>query len=363
MPTTPVLYLHIGHDKTGSSFIQSTLALNDAVLKANGIHYPSVGNFSKARMGHISNGNWVAFDDPAAAIEAAPARCRATLFSSEGIFSRLGTPKHFRTFTAMLERLAIEKVHVLLFIRDPIDHISSEYQQKIKRGGEHRPSVDDYSSSYKIPTRVNRLLSLFDEEPVFDVTVRNYSRVRDGILPIFTDWIGLPENALDASSLDQTVNRSLTRDELYIQRRVNMHLGRSGDLLADRLCNLLPHVEASLSRPSPAVQREMLARLEEDIAAVNARVDPADAYSLEIVEPTGAEADEMLRLSEEQADVIIDGLAGEIASLRQANAKLRKALGANRKRGDGGEATTDAPGSMSPLRAYADRLIDRLRGR
>lgn len=367
MPTTPTLYLHIGHDKTGSSFIQSTLALNDEALKANGIHYPSVGNFSKARQGFISNGNWAAFDDPAASIKAAPPQCHATLFSSEGIFARLATPQHFVTFTGMLDRLAIEKVNVLLFIRDPIDHISSEYQQKIKRGGEHLPSIDDYSHTYKMPTRVRKLLALFEEKPVFDVTIRNYSRVRDGILPIFSEWLGLPADALNASRLDQVVNRSLTQDELYIQRRLNMHLGRSGELVADRLCNLLPQVESSLSLPGPDAQREMLARLAEDIAAVNARVEPGHAYALEVVEGEDRPASEALRLSEEQANVIIDGLAEEIASLRQANAKLRKTLEANRKRdkdirpSPASDKTSRTP--ASGLQALAARFLKRLRVR
>lgn len=359
-PRTPTFYLHIGHDKTGSSFIQSALALNEDTLKASGIHYPSVGNFSKARKGYISNGNWAAFDDPAAAVESAPPQCRATLFSSEGIFTRLGTPKHFRTFVDTLDQLAIEKVNVLLFIRDPIDHISSEYQQRIKRGGEHPSGIDEYSTTYKMPTRVRNILSIFDQEDIFDVTVKNYSRVRSDILSSFTEWLGLPGQL--TSTLDQVVNRSLSRDELYIQQRLNMTLGRSGELVADRLCNLLPQIEASVSVPSVAAQREMLTRLEEDIAAVNARVDPAHAYALDIVEADDSAGGEALRLSEEQADVIIDGLAEEIARLRQANSKLRWTLEANRKRQDGkaSPAAAASPAQKARHRFFAGRLLGHL---
>ncbi len=354
---TPALYLHIGHDKTGSSFLQSTLALNGEVLKASGIYYPSVGNLSKAQQGYISNGNWAAFNEAASAIAGTPPECRATLFSSEGIFSRLSAARNFTRFTNLVRDLGIPRVNVLLFIRDPIDHISSEYQQKIKRGGEHQFSIDDYSTSYHMPERVHRLMDLIEGEPVFDLTVVNYSRAKGDITEPFAEWLGLPTNGLKTLP-DQTVNRSLTPDELYIQRRLNMTLGKSGELIADRLCNLLPQMEVALNPPSPAAQRAMLSRLREHIAAVNARVDTAHAYKLDIVETCDSAADGVVQLSEAQVDVVIDGLAEEIARLRQTNTELREAV----REGRGlRKVRAAAQRRRKAPRSFAKRILDRFK--
>ncbi len=63
------LYLHIGHGKTGSSSLQTFLALNKDNLKEYGIFYPEHVSFSNAEKGFITSGNltldnnWVKYID------------------------------------------------------------------------------------------------------------------------------------------------------------------------------------------------------------------------------------------------------------------------------------------------------------
>ena len=51
------LILHIGHRKTGSSAIQSWLAVNGASLGGAGFAYPEHASFSEAQKGRVTQGN------------------------------------------------------------------------------------------------------------------------------------------------------------------------------------------------------------------------------------------------------------------------------------------------------------------
>ena len=50
------IILHIGHGKTGSSYIQSSLALSVGRLREAGIEYPEVTPLTSAKQGGISSG-------------------------------------------------------------------------------------------------------------------------------------------------------------------------------------------------------------------------------------------------------------------------------------------------------------------
>ena len=52
------VFIHAGHSKTGSSFIQAVLARNAATLRARSLHYPRGGNFQAAENFEISAGNF-----------------------------------------------------------------------------------------------------------------------------------------------------------------------------------------------------------------------------------------------------------------------------------------------------------------
>lgn len=52
-----VLYLHVGHGKTGSSYLQSALALSQDALRDNGIFYSLNEVGRRAAQGKITSGN------------------------------------------------------------------------------------------------------------------------------------------------------------------------------------------------------------------------------------------------------------------------------------------------------------------
>jgi len=128
------LLLHVGQDKTGSSFIQSTLANSIEVLKQANICYPINKKVMQASKGKISSGNAGLLLN-LADVDKLNSNDKY-LFSSEKLFRTLFDDAHMNAIQNLKESLGITKIKVLLYIREPLEHFSSAYQQAIKRVGD-----------------------------------------------------------------------------------------------------------------------------------------------------------------------------------------------------------------------------------
>lgn len=85
------VFLHIGHGKTGTSFVQSFLALNVGVLNSCGIDYPSHRGLAPARKGCLSSGNLGGVNDWREHIinESEKSHFEDIIFSNETLFHRI----------------------------------------------------------------------------------------------------------------------------------------------------------------------------------------------------------------------------------------------------------------------------------
>ncbi|QLC22506.1 hypothetical protein HFP51_10125 [Parasphingopyxis sp. CP4] len=298
------LLLHVGHGKTGSSYLQSSLALSQEGLDEIGLCYPFHRSFDAARRGFVTSGNreilWSAIEtsDP----EALFGPHDTALISGEQLHRELLPRKD--AFFAFVNNAQITKVSLLLFIRDPVEDACSGYQQAVKRGG-YTGTIEDFFSQYERPKTVSDFLEAFTDKPATATTVRNYSRSSDvlGDLETFLGNVALTMPPIDR------INRRLTPAELAIQSSFNKHLGPSGNLVADKLCTELPDVCAEVTAPSEDVQRAMLDRNRDVIMAVNRRIDADQHYSFDTIEPA---SDESLSLTLEQIQVIAKSLAPKI---------------------------------------------------
>lgn len=271
------VYLHIGHNKTGSSFLQSALALSDSTLDAHGFCYPIRPKDARAaRQGLFNGGNLHATPGAFAKLIAsgAVAANKPLLISSESFFFHL-----LRDGPAFLEEYQSAcpdvPLHVLLYIRNPLDHAVSHYHQKIKRGG-FSGTLAASLQRYNIPARVLQLLELLHQFGAH-VSVLNYSRHRNDLINTLERWLALPENTLSVPQNTQ-VNRSLSRSELELQRAFNTQFGEQARLLvADALCDALPHIRSE----NPPLAR---ADLQDFLTKMSALID-ADAFRALIPEP------------------------------------------------------------------------------
>ena len=315
------LNLHIGHTKTGSSYIQYFLAKNHESLKNNGVAYPLRRDEVVARAGKITAGNAsiiqhhrnFGFDQLA---------YDRILFSGERLFGDHGKGVFFEQIEDYARRFDVSRINVLLLIRDPIAHLTSEYNQLVKRDRFVAP-IDDYAGRYDHPAAVTRLMDDLAERQAFTLTVRNYRVEKDRLPALVKDWLGLGlELVHDA---DKTINRSLTEGELEILKRLN-RIESCDWTFADRLCEELPDLRVTASYPSLPKQREILERLSGAIDAVNARVPPDHRYDVTPLEQPSLGPDQTT-LSAGQIRVLRDCIAVAISRLEKEGGSKEADIG------------------------------------
>ena len=312
------LFLHIGHGKTGSSYLQSAFVKNRAAMARLGLTYPEDPSDSRALAGGITIGNGRplirAMESRWRAAMLAPRLRRApghVLYSSEFLFGALGQEGALARLRELARRSGFERIEILIFIRDPLDHLPSFYQQKVKREG-FRGGIARLSRIYRVPARVAALLRGADDAEEIGVTVRNYSRRRSALLAVAADWAGLPEGALAAPG-KAVVNRSLTRAELNAQRIINARFGPSGRIAADRFCEELPDIAAEHVELTRRPARRMIRRLAADIRYVNRVVPPEERYRADFnALPLKQRRRAAPTLNAAQVRVLIEGLTGEM---------------------------------------------------
>ncbi|WP_299323383.1 hypothetical protein [Parasphingopyxis sp.] len=249
-----IIYLHIGSPKTGSSFIQSSLANAEKTLADHKIHYPIDETESeKARNGLITSGN---FYPKPGAFTALIERGRQSdlpgwLISSESIFQLL-----VREGSGFLDRISAEcpdaEIKTLVYLRDPVDHVVSGYQQRVKRGG-FTGTLADFMQSYRYPSETKTVLRQLRKCGA-DTTVLNYTRHKKNLLATFENWLGLVSGSLPRPPVNN-INRSLTNSELKLQLIFNAHFGGlARRFVSDPLCHALPDIKSE----TPPLSRDEL---------------------------------------------------------------------------------------------------------
>jgi hypothetical protein len=260
------VYMHIGHGKTGSSFLQSTLALSQEALEQHGFTYPLRDEVAqKARKGFITGGNLRAQPGGLTALaEALPEEAAGKLLiSAESLFRYL--ERNGEAFLEEYQQLFPGvPLHILCYVRDPVDHAISAYHQKVKRSG-YTKTLEDSLGQYLLPSRTIAVLSVLKAGGA-DITVLNYSRHSKDLLGSLAGWLGMPGEVLTTPDV-RRVNRSLTNAELELQRRMNDRLGsRASRFVSDPLCNQLPDIRSETPPLSREALEAFLTRIADEIA-------------------------------------------------------------------------------------------------
>ena len=326
---TKTLKLHIGQHKTGTSFLQSVLALSTEALAAVGILYPTDKSTSRAASGGVSFGNWPSFmallETPDLLDQMAEP---VVLFSSEGFCENLPEPDFLDHFQRLVADDRIRAVEVLLYIRDPVAYAISYAQQLTKRAGMGLLEAEAIFAQVSGPAAARSVMQVLDTVPKGRLTVLNYSVVRSRLTDSFADWLGFDAAALTVPP-QGVVNRSMTPSEVMLIAAVNRGMEKASMTLADALVNRLPDVTAQHLRPSLDAQNSYWDRIAPDVDWINARVPPDQAYLRpRDLGPPVSPADSA-GFSSAQIEVIGDVLASALAEVQM----LRLTLTDLRKRG------------------------------
>ncbi len=322
--TSRRLLLHIGHTKTGSSYIQSSLELSREALREQGVFYPMPpkGEAEAARSGRTTSGNGGYFAGRAPSPEMPRGFSGDVLFSSEVLFDHVDWDRlqTFRTAQGFTE------MKVLLFTRDPVEHLESHWQQLVKRANETR-GLESALAGYDTPKLARAWIERIEAMPDTTIRVLNYARHRGDVLGAVADWAGIDRSLL-ASPPVGNVNRSLTRAELEFQRLFNGFIEDHGRLVSDRLVDGLPEIPAERAAVDPRTARRIIEAVRSDLEWINARIAPEEAYALSPNEAApGGDADaDRYCFNHDQLSVLAESFATEIGDLR-AKAQAAKQSG------------------------------------
>lgn len=273
------LYLHIGDGKTGTSYLQSLLALHRGSLNENGILYPVAGrDHLQAELGRVTGGNRAVVDEENWTRHFAGGGAENILISAEHLI--YGAISDFEgtmnKWADWRRELGAKRLAILLFIRNPVDHAASLFQQGYKTGLIRQESLSDYFLNYDRTFRLAKMLGQLDSRNDFDVSVFNYSRRKNELREIICAWLGIAPSTLDREPAS-IVNRGLTYAELRLVGAVARRDSSKGLHLANAFSNALPDLKPFRAVPPPEVQERMLASLEPAMQEIETLVGAENA--------------------------------------------------------------------------------------
>ena len=284
------IIIHIGHGKTGSSYLQSVLALNRDNLLSLGIDYPLHKSFKKAKQGKITSGNGQVLEEYYGKLDSFSDKDKI-IFSDERFCRDLISSK-YNWFLEFLKKYS-SKLTIIVYSRNLFEHAFSLWAQSTKRQG-NVLDINAYlqKTNSFIYEKVLFWLNLSDEFK-FKIVFRNYSNHKENLLNIFLKDI-LNKEDLDKSFIlpkNNQVNRSLTFSEYEIQRICN-YLNVRKLALSDLLVNELPEVksmELKCDRKTYEFVKEKNLKI---INEVNSRIDKKESINIEPPEKVVYENDD-----------------------------------------------------------------------
>ncbi|MEM6899297.1 MAG: hypothetical protein AAF583_05975 [Pseudomonadota bacterium] len=309
------LWLHIGHGKTGSSYLQAVLAQSLVPLEKEGFTYPVNDSVHAAQKNRVSAGNAgvllsphiKTLDTDTWRADVSRNERRKYLFSGEAIFYRLANGTAQDRILEILSSHNITKIFILAFIRNPVEHVWSAYQQFVQKQGFAGP-VDVVLGAYKEPHAVRALLEEQFGLPNTEVRVVNYSANRTRIVDTLADWLRVPRRGLNSPAANK-INRSLTDFELALMRSLNAEFGQRASSIADELIRRFPDLNAGPIRAPSHLIEAMLDRLADDLQAVNRLLQSDQQYDLNYTFPQQHDSSPV---TDEYLAVLTDLLASEL---------------------------------------------------
>ena len=302
--------IHIGHGKTGTSYVQSVLAINKDRLAEFGILYPENDSLNAARAGKITSGN-ISFREawPKEVISSLSTseEIHKIVFSSEFIFHRF-----FEDMESLNKLKDMCNLKILMFVRNPIEMAMSSYGQDVKRAGE-TCTPDEYLFK---DIHLNKSLDIikFLKKENINHSIYNYSNHRDELIKIFSKELAVYRKMKFSLPRAKTVNRSLTRSEMVLQKRLNELMGnKSSKIFSDEMCQGAPEVPSTppiLNVVSIEKFRDQNASVVDEVNSYIPRKEMISLdYSVEANESINL--DDVHSFSTEQLNIIADVLCRE----------------------------------------------------
>lgn len=257
------LILHVGHQKTGSSYLQSIFELNRDFLHSNNICYPISKSSKTARQGYISSGNGIEVFN----INSLSSNLETILISGETLFEKLISD------TDILKNLSKKfKITTVIYTRNIIEFCVSRWSQFVKREGVFY-DIDTFLKQYR-KNHLDTLLQWISISKKFDINlkIRNYSVCKENLVNDFFEYfLHLEisnENLIYPSN--KSVNRSLTFSELEIQRLFNFVYGKkTSKYFSDYIVNNFPDIQPFKVPINPEIYEVITKKFKPKVDIIN----------------------------------------------------------------------------------------------
>ena len=317
------IILHVGHGKTGSSYLQSCLAINSKQLSSNGIHYPYHSSFKEAESGEISSGNGSILLGNHNHINKI-CRDKDTLFSNENFYFKLHTTE--KEWFYNFAKKHAGRLKIILFTRNYFELYFSLWAQNVKRGRMTK-DIDTFLKENKVDfyAFLQKWVNLSNQYN-FELKVLNYSNYKKNLWAKFLEEILVDYVDLDILSYitpeRKIINRSLTSSEYEIQRICNK-LTTQIPPLSDLLVNQLPNIKPMKIMCKKNTYHEVKDKYLKTIDQVNKHLSIQEQIQIEEIDRVTHPNDEsdVQSLSIEQIDLISEYLGEELHKNRKATLK------------------------------------------
>ena len=218
------LFLHIGHGKTGTSAIQSALAIASEDLAKRGINYPIQQSLrDRASRLEITSGNWEPTSEASLTnqlLEIAKSNYKNSkiILSSESLFWLV--PELIQNKSTWETHIDL---HIILAVREIEEMLSSEYQQRVKRHGDAMPLEQFLRARHFVSShhaKAAEVIELIAQSSITN-TIINYSEHKRDISQLIFKLIGAEDLYPTSQMAGAIINRSMSRKELEILITIN----------------------------------------------------------------------------------------------------------------------------------------------
>ena len=275
------LFLHIGHGKTGTSAIQSALAIASDNLRHKGINYPIHSSLrDRASRLEITSGNWepkpdASLSDQLLSISGKNQGDSAIILSSESMFWLI--PELIKNKNQWENELDL---HIILAVREIEEMLSSEYQQRVKRHGDAMPLEQFIRARHFVSShheKAAEVIGLMSQENITN-TIINYSQHKKDISQVIFKLINAEELYPAEQMSGAIINRSLSAKELEILITINALYYKKYPWISTKISDTLIKKQPKIAAHQCKIPRQQLEKIYERndnyLKTINAHLEP-----------------------------------------------------------------------------------------
>ena len=274
------LFLHIGHGKTGTSAIQSALAIASDDLAKRGINYPIQQSLrDRASRLEITSGNWepipeANLTDQLLEIAKSNYNNSTIVLSSESLFWLI--PELIQKKSAWEAHIDLQ---IILAVREIEEMLSSEYQQRVKRHGDAMPLEQFLRARHFISSHHAKAAEVIESMTQSNITntIINYSEHKRDISKLIFKLIGAEDLYPSSQMTGAIINRSMSRKELEILITINaLYFSRFpwiSTRISDALIKNQPKLEAQQCKIAKQQLQKVYEKNDPYLRTINAFLD------------------------------------------------------------------------------------------